>query len=206
MEIIKPYFVIETNIDPSKILRNLESYGRVCYKSEDKITPDSSLKFLKAAITRKHLSLIEHEFITVRFICDRGVTHELVRHRLASFSQESTRYVNYKKKGLQVIDPFFWPKDDPRYQVWLKAMQQDEENYNALIELGATPQQARSVLPNSTKTEIIVTTNIREWRHILNLRASKFSHPQMREIIVPLLHEFQKHIPILFDDIHVTES
>jgi thymidylate synthase (FAD) len=206
MEIIKPYFVIENDINAAKILRNLEIYGRVCYKSEDKINQESSIKFLKGCIKRGHLSLIEHENITVRFICDRGITHEIVRHRLASYSQESTRYVNYNKKGTEFIDTFFWSKEEEKYKIWKKAMEKSEFYYNKLIELGASPQQARSVLPNSTKTEIVVTANIREWRHILKLRTSKFAHPQMREIMIPLLYEFKRNIPVLFDDINYDDE
>ncbi len=201
MEIIKPQFIIEDKIDGKKILKNLERYGRICYKSEDKITPESAAEFVRGILKSGHESVIEHEKITVRIICDRGVTHEIVRHRLASYSQESTRYCNYKSRGIQVIEPFFFVGDKAKYQVWKKTMEACEMGYNKLIELGATPQEARSVLPNSLKTELVITYNLREWRHFFKLRCSKRAHPQMREIVIPLLKEFKKRIPILFDDI-----
>ena len=201
MEIIKPYVVLEDAIDGERILKNLERYGRTCYKSEDRITPDSARKFVAGIIKSGHESVIEHEKVTVRVICDRGVTHEIVRHRLASYSQESTRYCNYKSRGVKVIEPFFFVNDDKKYRIWQEAMLNCEKAYNTLIELGASPQEARSVLPNSLKTEIVITYNLREWRHFFKLRASARAHPQMREIIIPLLEEFKKRIPVIFDDI-----
>ena len=201
MEIIRPRFVIEDEIDGERILKNVERYGRTCYKSEDRITPESARKFVATILKSGHESVIEHEKVTVRVICDRGVTHEIVRHRLASYSQESTRYCNYESRGMQVIEPLFFVGDDAKYQIWLKAMRACEEAYTALIASGATPQEARSVLPNSLKTEIVITYNLREWRHFFRLRCSKRAHPQMREIAVPLLREFQRRIPVIFDDI-----
>lgn len=201
MRVIGPSFVIEDEIDGQQILRNLERYGRTCYKSEDKMTSDSAPKFVASILRSGHESVIEHEKVTVRVICDRGVTHEIVRHRLASYSQESTRYCNYRSPGIQVIEPFFFVEDEEKYEIWQKAMLACEEAYNALIEAGATPQEARSVLPNSLKTEIVITFNLREWRHFFKLRCSKRAHPQMREIAVPLLREFRRLIPIIFDDI-----
>jgi len=201
MEIITPCFLIEDEIDGEKILKNLERYGRTCYKSEDRITPDSAKSFIKRILEHGHEAVIEHEKVTVRVICDKGVTHEIVRHRLASYSQESTRYCNYKSWGMQVIEPFFFVGDEKKYHVWKEAMLACEKAYNTLIELGAPPQEARSVLPNSLKTEIVITYNLREWRHFFKLRCSKRAHPQIREIAVPLLKEFQKRIPVLFDDI-----
>jgi len=201
MKILKPYFIIEDDIDGERILKNLERYGRVCYKSENKITPNSARKFLATIIKNGHESVIEHEKITVRFICDRGVTHEIVRHRIGSYSQESTRYCNYKSDGIQVIEPFFFVGDVKKYQIWLEAMKASEKAYNDLIEAGASPQEARSVLPNSLKTEIVITYNLREWRHFFRLRCSKRAHPQMREIALLLLQEFKQRIPIIFDDI-----
>ena len=201
VEIIKPYFIIEDEVKGDEILKNIERYGRTCYKSEDKITPDSARKFVEMILKGGHESVIEHEKITVRVVCDRGVTHEIVRHRLASYSQESTRYCNYKSKGLQVIEPLFFEKNSEKYQIWQEAMAVAERAYNKLIELGATPQEARSVLPNSLKTEIVITYNLREWRHFLKLRTSKRAHPQMREIAIPLLNEFKERIPVIFDDI-----
>ncbi len=201
MKVIQPSFVIEDTVAGDQILRNLERYGRVCYKSEDKITPDSARRFVAGILASGHESVIEHEKVTVRIICDRGVTHEIVRHRIGSYSQESTRYCNYRSKDIQFIAPYFFANDERRHKIWLDAMQACEKAYNDLIEAGATPQEARSVLPNSLKTEIVVTYNLREWRHFFKLRCSKRAHPQMREITIPMLQEFQKRIPIIFDDI-----
>ncbi len=205
MKIIEPYFVIEDEIDGEKILKNLEKYGRVCYKSEEKITPESMRAFLKSAIKAGHLSLIEHEKVTVRVVCDRGVTHEIVRHRLASYSQESTRYCDYSGE-MVVIRPLFFQVRSMVFNIWLSAMRKAEDYYRELRGLGASPQEARSVLPNSLKTEIVITYNLREWRHFFNLRCSKRAHPQMRQITVPLLKEFKKQIPVIFDDIVIDEK
>ncbi len=222
MILIKPYFVIEDEIDGKKILQNMERYGRTCYKSEEKITSDSAARFIKGIIKSGHESVIEHEKVTVRVICDRGVTHEIVRHRLASYSQESTRYCNYGG-GVTFIIPFwarlkegeyrhasdvFPPKNDLTWEqltmaerVWFSAMLESERAYIELLRAGWTPQEARSVLPNSLKTELVITYNLREWRHFFRLRCSKKAHPQMREIAIPLLTEFQRRIPVIFDDI-----
>lgn len=205
MKIIKPYFKIEDEINGTAILKNLERYGRTCYKSEDKITSESAIEFIKMILKSGHESVIEHEKVTVRMICDRGVVYEIIRHRIGSYSQESTRYCNYKSRGIQIIEPFFFVDDEKKYQIWKETMEVCERAYNQLIELGASPQEARSILPNSLKTEIVVTYNLREWRHFFKLRTSKRAHPQMREIIIPLLKEFQRLIPVIFDDIVVKE-
>lgn len=207
MRVIKPSFEFLQEIDGEEILNRLERAGRVCYKSEDKITDNSAKKFLANIINRGHESVLEHEKITVSIICDRGVSHELVRHRIASYSQESTRYCNYSKEKfgneLTFISPCFWSQDDSMYLLWSEQMQQIENTYNKLIKIGATPQEARSVLPNSLKTQIVVTMNIREWRHFFKLRTDAAAHPQMREVANMLLVEFQKKIPVLFDDISI---
>lgn len=204
MKVIEPYFVIEDDLRGEEILRRLERYGRVCYKSEAKITPHSAREFLRGAIKRGHLSLIEHEKVTVSVVCDRGVTHEIVRHRLASYSQESTRYCDYSGE-MVVIGPFFFKVGSPKFNIWLSAMRKAEDYYRDLRALGATPQEARSVLPNSLKTEIVITYNLREWRHFFSLRCSKRAHPQMRQIAIPLLKEFQKQIPVIFEDLEFEE-
>ncbi len=204
MRTIKPIAVIESHVDADYILKQIELAGRTAYKSEDKITNDSAKDFVKMILKRGHLSVIEHQSVSVRFICDRGVSHEIVRHRLASYTQESTRYCNYTKgkfgSEITVIEPCFWSQDDERYKVWKQAIEQIESAYNKLVEMGATPQEARSILPNSLKTEIVVTMNLREWRHFFTMRTSAAAHPQMREVAIPLLKEFQKQIPIIFDD------
>jgi thymidylate synthase (FAD) len=169
------------------------------------MTVDSARDFVKRLIRSGHHSVIEHLGVTVHFICDRGISHELVRHRLASFSQESTRYANYSKekfgKEITVIRPFFWDKNSSRYFAWVNAMEQAEKHYLQLIQLGARPEEARAVLPNSLKTELIMSCNFREWRHIFELRCSRAAHPQMRELLLPLLQEFSEKIPIIFDDL-----
>lgn len=204
VQIITPSFKIESTLDGDAILKDIERYGRTCYKSEDKITEDSAKKFVKMIMKRGHVSVIEHVSATVRIICDRGVTHEIVRHRLASYSQESTRYCNYSSSKfgneIKVIDLMPFLSED-QLPIWLKAMSNAENAYLDLLAAGASPQIARSVLPNSLKTEIVVTYNLREWMHFFSLRAASPSHPQMREIACPLLAEFRKRIPIIFDHV-----
>ena len=201
-----PSFKILYMPEGKYIFKQIEVAGRTCYKSEDRITHDSARTFIKRIIESGHHSVIEHVNITVRFICDRGVSHELVRHRLASYSQESTRYANYSKerfgREITVIKPSFWHENTPEYLEWLTAMEQAERSYMKLIQLGASPEQARGVLPNNLKTEIVMTCNIREWRHVLNLRCSRTAHPQMRELMLPLLYELHEKLPILFEDIY----
>lgn len=204
MKIIKPSVEILTATPD--ILRTIERAGRTCYKSESKITQDSAEKFVRGIIKRGHFSVIEHCSITVRVICDRGVTHEIVRHRLGSYSQESTRYVNYRE-GIEVIEPCFWRKEDAhkngklKYITWKNAMVQAEESYRTLIEDGAKPEEARSVLPNSLKTEIVITYNLREWRHFFSVRCAPEAHIQIREIAFMLLKELKKRVPVIFDDL-----
>jgi thymidylate synthase (FAD) len=182
-----------------------------------------------------HEGALEHELISVRFICDRGVTHELVRHRIASFLQESTRYCCYgdDKKGLVLINPPFWPDQehlhdpnldgfcpspfeeekeedhvtlpDPRQIEWRAAMQDAGKHYGNLLAMGAKPEEARSVLPHSTKVDIIETANIREWRFILKLRTSPRAHPQMRQLTLPLLRELKSRMGVFFEDIWMEE-
>jgi thymidylate synthase (FAD) len=205
MKILDPGFEILLLPDETLILTHLEKAGRTCYKSEDKIAPGTAKSLLQRIVRMGHESVIEHASATVKFICDRGVSHELVRHRLASFSQESTRYANYARekfgREISVIRPFFWQKDSEAFTVWRRAMENAEQAYLALIDGGATAQEARSVLPNSLKTEVVMTANLREWRHVFRLRCAAASHPQMREIMLPLLAEFCRRIPVLFADL-----
>lgn len=206
MKIIEPYFEILEPIDGDSILRKVERAGRTCYKSENRITAGSAEDFIGRILNSGHHSVIEHISITVKFICDRGVSHELVRHRLASYSQESTRYANYSKdrfgKEITVIKPCFWAEDSSAYGEWKEAMQEAEAHYMRLMDMGTRPQEARNVLPNSLKTEVIMTCNLREWRHVFMLRCSSQAHPQIRELMLPLLEEFHKGIPVLFDDLY----
>jgi thymidylate synthase (FAD) len=196
-----------TPIDGDVILKRIEQAGRVCYKSEDKIAADSAIKFAQNIIKRGHEAVLEHCSFTVKFIVDRGVSHEIVRHRVASYCQESTRYCNYSKdkfgNEITVIKPYFWEEGSNQFIEWKSAMKIAENHYFDLLAIGATPQEARSVLPNSLKTEVVMTANIREWRYFLKLRTSDAAHPQMREVTVPLLKELQEKIPVLFDDIEV---
>ena len=209
MKIIKPSYEIMNEISEGGIkeLQLIERIGRTCYKSEDKITEDgeSAKKFVKMLIDKEHGAMIEHSFLSVKFTVDRGVSHELVRHRLASFAQESTRYCNYSQdkfgSELTVIDPYFWKKDSDEYRDWEYSVATTERCYMDLLGHGAAPQEARSVLPNSLKTEITISTNYREWRTIFKLRTANAAHPQMREIMRPLLDDLKTRIPIVFDDI-----
>lgn len=236
MKIINAGYEILSDIDGIKELQHIEKIGRVCYKSEDKITDDgeSAKKFVKMLIDRGHEAMIEHSSLSVKFIVDRGISHELVRHRIASFAQESTRYCNYSSdkfdNGITFIQPC-WIKEDLTgiYKVkwdgkaldkpidipfekfnargargafdWFWNMAAAERDYMRLLEKGWSPQQARSVLPNSTKTEIVITANYREWRNFFKLRTDTPAHPQMREVTIPLLKELKTLIPVVFDDI-----
>ena len=205
MKIIKPDVQFITPIDGAVILRRLEECGRVCYKSEGKITDDSAPKFVAGIIKRGHEAVLEHCSFTVKFICDRGVSHELVRHRMASYCQESTRYCNYSKAQfgceITVIEPGFLTGDTTGYAIWKQAMADAELAYFSLLEWGCTPQEARAVLPDSLKTEVVMTANIREWRHFLRLRTAAGAHPQMREVALILLDKVHRLIPVCFDDI-----
>jgi thymidylate synthase (FAD) len=225
MNIVKAGYEILNPITESGIkeLQFIEKIGRTCYLSEDRITEDgeSALKFNEMILRREHEAMIEHSLLSVRFTVDRGVSHEMVRHRVASFAQESTRYVNYAKEKfgneISVIDPINGMTLDTKmknmdldiigeiYEEWLTAMEDAEKHYMRMIELGATPQMARSVLPHSTKTSIVITTNYREWRHFFELRTPKDAHPQIREVAIPLLRELQQKITVIFDDIEVEE-
>jgi thymidylate synthase (FAD) len=181
----------------------VEQAGRLSWKSEDKITEQSSEPFVRMLIRAGHESVLEHVGASVLFLVDRGVSHELVRHRLASFPQESTRYCNYNKTGeVTFIRPPFWSEDNILYKDWLLAMEHAESVYLRMIRAGAKPQEARSVLPNSLKTELMLTANLREWRHIFRLRCAKAAHPQMREVMIPLLAQFREAFhPVFFEDI-----
>ena len=207
MQIVKPSYEILA-IMPDDPLAHIELAGRTCYKSESKIGPGTAEAFVRMILKCGHESVIEHASMTVRFVCDRGVTHELVRHRLCAFSQESTRYCNYSKgkfdSGATFIMQPWWAGDNigqDEFVRWRESLLQSEQAYLRLLALGAKPEQARSVLPNSLKTEIVVTANLREWRHIFRLRTSDKAHPQMREVMRPLLVECRRRIPVLFDDV-----
>lgn len=223
MKIIQPSFeILAFTPDMSRLI---ERAIRTAYKSEDRIEEGSDEKIIGHIKSLKHESTLEHGVITVKFITDRGVTHELVRHRITSVTQESTRYCNYSKdkfgNEITVIEPFFYTdaitltpasisktvETDPmtnlqmRYDSWKRACETAELEYFSQLSLGAKPQEARSILPNSLKTEIVVTANVREWRKIFELRTSKEAHPQIRQTMCPLLEEFRKRWTFLFNDV-----
>jgi len=197
-------------------LRNIELAGRTCYKSEDRIIATSAAKFVRMLLDRGHEAMVEHASASYRVICDRGVTHEIVRHRLFSYAQESSRYCNYKG-GVTFIIPCWFPPieqgDYPykrvnaldlpyEYMYWLDAMLWCEQRYQNLISNQHwTPQQARSVLPNALKTEIVITGNLREWRHFFKLRCAKTAHLQMQEVVNMVLADIRQRIPVVFEDI-----
>lgn len=204
MLIIEPQVLVpEIELSTEK-LSKIERYARICYKSEDKMADEYNEKFLSSIITRGHESVIEHEKITVMFIVDRGITHEIVRHRIGSYSQESTRYCNYSHnkfgQEITVIKPYYL-KGHKAYDSWYESCETAEKSYFAMLEQGCSPQEARAVLPTCLKTEIAVTYNMREWRHFFTLRCSAAAHPQMREVAIPLLLLFQARLPILFEKI-----
>lgn len=207
MKIISASYKILDIVEPKVIIKNIEAYGRVCYKSESAITIESANSFIRKLIKNGHESVIEHEKITVKITCDRGVTHEIVRHRIASYSQESTRYCNYAEdkfgNELTFIKPCFWDEGSEAFEIWCEQMKNIEKNYMELISKGIPPEQARSILPNSLKTEIVVTMNLREWRHFFKLRTSIKAHPQMREISIPLFLKMRELLPAIFDDINL---
>ena len=205
MKIIKPSVEFITPVDGSVILSRIEECGRVCYKSEDKIKEGSAEAFCRGIIKRGHEAVLEHGSFTVKFICDRGVSHEIVRHRLAAYCQESTRYCNYSKGQfggeITVIEPCYLLPGTDAYRIWKSACERAETAYFDLLDIGLTPQEARAVLPNSLKTEVCMTADIREWRHFFQLRCSPAAHPQMREVATQLLIAAREKIPVLFDDI-----
>jgi thymidylate synthase (FAD) len=207
MKIIEPSVELVDDFDVAAVMKKIERAGRVCYKSEGNITCDSAEKFIRAIIKRGHESVIEHAVVSFKIICDRGVTHELVRHRIASYSQESSRFCDYSagKFGgeLTFIKPCFWQDDDENFKLWKETMAQLEKNYLALRAGGARPEEARSILPNSLKTEIFVTMNLREWRHFLKLRTAKAAHPQMREVALKIYKILVEKLPAVFDDIQL---
>jgi len=204
MNIIKPSACLLTTPDYKDVLALIESAGRTCYKSEGNICEGSAERLIRNIIKRGHESVLEHVSFSARFICDRGVSHEIVRHRLAAYSQESTRYCNYSDEKFQseitVIQPCFFEPNSEKWDVWYSACINAEKQYFQLLSLGCKPQEARSVLPNSLKTEVVMTANIREWRHFFKLRCAESAHPQMREAASMLFNEMSEKYPIFFED------
>lgn len=206
MKIIEPSVELVNPVSEKTAMLHLEMCGRVCYKSEDKTDDDSAKTFLRNIVKRGHEAVLEHINVTAKFICDRGVSHELVRHRLASYCQESTRYCNYSNekfgRAITVIEPSYLHGNPDAYMVWQGACNLAECAYFTLLDLGHTPQEARAVLPNSLKTEVMMTANIREWRHFLKLRCATAAHPQMREVAIKALDALYEQYPVLFEDIY----
>lgn len=210
MIIIKPKVLVPEGALNPNILTKLERYTRVCYKSEGKMVPGGDPDFLKSKINMGHESVIEHEKVTVMFIIDRGISHEVARHRIAAYSMESTRYCRYNQdkfgNEITVIEPYFFVDDPVAYKHWSDACLAAEQNYMELLKIGRSAQEARSVLPTCLKTELVVTYNMREWRHFFRLRCDKAAHPQMRQIAIPLLLLFKEKLPVLFEDIDYDRS
>src|ERR1700676_1684182 len=207
MKIIEPRAEI-IHPDPDEgigQLQFIELMARISHRSEDKQTPDSWKTFIQAVVMQHgDWSVVEHESATVLFRVDRGVTHELVRHRLFSFTQESTRFVNGRKSypdGLEFIKPEGIQRPSPAYFSWLYACEASEKTYLDMLDWGTRPQEARSILPNAFASTIAVTGNLRNWRWLLLARTSRETHPDFRRVTIPLLASFQKTIPILYDDI-----
>lgn len=217
MRVVESYFDIEDEVDFERMLKKLEKIGRRCYRSEENITDISYERFLKNIIDSGHESIIEHCSITVDFSMDRGISHEIVRHRIAAFTQESTRYCNYTNdkfdgeiSAISISNAIeICPKTSQLnfmeksmlISIWTEAMEYAEHAYNSMIAIGASPQIARGVLPTDLKTGIYVTFNLREWRHFFKMRANKTAHPKMLELSIPLLFKLKQLLPIVFDDI-----
>lgn len=196
MEFIKPSYEIIDELNGQAIIKKIEKCGRVCYKSEARITDDSAEKFIRGIIKSGHESVLEHVSFSVRFIVSRAIANEIVRHRIASYSQESTRYCNYKG-GIKIVIPKA-AENDKNYKLMCS---QAEKQYQQMLNEGYRPEIARGILPNDLKTELIMSANLREWRHFFKLRAESHAHPELRRITVPLLKELIEKLPAVFGDI-----
>lgn len=208
VKIIKPSVEIISEINSDKILKQIEKCARNCYKSENNITEDttSAVKMIGKLIEMGHTAMIEFADVIVNLHCDIGVYKDLTRHRHCSFAIESTRYCNYSKgkfgNEISVIKPCNMDENSGIYHTWLKAMNDMERAYMQMAEIGATPDQLRMILPHSTAASVMMKANVREWRHIFNLRCAKAAHPSVRQIMLITLNEFHNKIPVLFDDLY----
>lgn len=203
MKIVKPWVELE-EVDGIKIMRSLERAAKHCYRTEGNITENSYDHFLRSCINRGHESVLEHEKITVRICCDVGAYKDITRHRMASFSIESTRYCNYSKDKFGNEISFIEPcniDDENLLNQWKDCMENIEKTYNQMAKDGALPDQLRMILPHSTAAELTMTANIREWRHIFSLRADKHAHPSIQQFMIPLLLYFKEQMPALFDGV-----
>lgn len=208
MKVIEPWIEVE-KIDGIKIMKKIERACRTCYRSEGKITEDSYKQLLSNCITRGHESVLEHEKVSIRMCCDIGVYKDLTRHRFASFSVESTRYCSYDKDKYQNEIKFIKPayiEDEKIYETWKTALKEIEKHYMELKAQGATTDMCRLILPHSTAAEVTMTANIREWKHIFELRCSNHAHPAIRQLLIPLLLYFKKEMPEIFNDIKYDEE
>ena len=205
VKIAAPKVEVLTPLDGDAILKHLELCARNCYKSEDKITADSARQMVRKLLELGHEAMIEHYKLTVKLTCDMGVYKDLTRHRHVSYAIESTRYCNYSKgkfgNELTVMKPCHIKEGTPEYQIWLSTMETIEKNYNAMAELGCKPDQLRMLLPHSIKADVIMTANLREWRHIFKLRCAPAAHPTVQEVMKMLLGTLKREIPVIFDDI-----
>jgi len=220
IKIIEPYSIIFT---PKKEIedlpRRIELAGRTCYKSEDKITRESSDKFVRSLIKRGHESVLEHCDITVKIVCDRACSHQLVRHRIAAYSQESQRYCDYSSKkhgdgGLQVICPpnialaSLSAREDGTsensiFAQWEKSIERSYNTYRELRDNGVPAEDSRSVLPNATKTEVVTTFNVRQWRHVFRERAlNPHAQWQIRRIMQGIYQTLRMFAPCAFNDLN----
>ena len=208
MRIVEPWIKVE-KIDGKKIMKRIERACRTCYRSEGKIGEDTYKNLIKNCITRGHESVLEHEKVTVRIYSDIGSYKDLTRHRFGSFSIESTRYCSYDKdkygNEIAFINPVYM-EDKEVYETWKKTLQEIENGYIRMKELGASTDMCREVLPHSTAAEYAMTANIREWKHILSLRTTKHVHPAIRQVLIPLLKYFKQEMPEIFDDVAYDED
>ena len=209
MQIIEPAVKIVQMPSYRDALEIIEAAARTCYKSEDKIKDGSAVDLIRRCIRDGHDSVLEHASVTLRMYCDRGVSHELVRHRLASYSQESTRYVRYKHGAMQFIEPWWWYETPIDYDLRDKIkgyFMLSEDLYKTMLECKCAPQAARAVLPNAVKTEVVMTANLREWRHVFKLRTSAAAHPDMRRIMLIALSAMKMMLPVFFEDINPEDA
>ena len=208
MKIVEPWIKVE-KIDGKQIMKKIERACRTCYRSEGKITEDSYKNLIKNCITRGHESVLEHEKVSVRIYNDIGSYKDLTRHRFASFSVESTRYCSYDKdkygNEIKVINPVYI-EDKEIYETWKKTIEEMEKGYMQMKKLNATTDMCRNLLPHSTAAEYTMTANIREWKHIFNLRANNHVHPAIRAVMIPLLKYFKEQMPEIFDEIPYDEE
>ena len=203
MRLVEPWIKVE-NFDGVKIMKRIERACRTCYRSEDKISDESYKNLLTNCLNRGHESVLEHEKITVRIYSDIGTYKDLTRHRFASFSVESTRYCSYNKdkygNEIAVVNPVYM-EDKEVFETWKKAVEDMEKAYMKMKELGASTDMCREILPHSTAAEYTMTANIREWKHILELRTTNHVHPAIRQVLIPLLLLFKEQMPEIFGDI-----